>query len=568
MLYQKEKLSKIIELFKEEGIKEENLIVKRFIIYLHNYLVDNKLINKRFNFRNIIYNNDVSNNFSKELINIIKELSLGEIQEIIKELLLKVSFSYNWIYGGTTPQLGELAYRLLNLEESQGDIVYVPCSGVGYPILSLIEAAKRDKVHYKEILCNDISEEACYLESLLVDIFYQNVEPINIICEDMFNDSNTHYNKAILYGPLAVKMDDEKDNVKNCDFIEDILYENIINTEWTFIDKILSNISKTNFKAVVLVTGRTLWDSKSLDYRKKIIENGYLEGIIELPNKALTNTSLSMFLLILSKNNKEIKFLDATKMIIKNASRFSEREKICNLDLGLILENYYNNSNHISIDIAKNLKNLIPSTINIKNQEIENAISLNEVAEIFTGNQYTLKNFKGMIEKRETGVSILTSNDITDYIINFDSLTHIKYDNNKFDKYCIHEGDVVITSKSSKIKIGVVEFEPKEKIIVTGGIIIVRPKKEKLNSFYLKKFLDSQMGQNELKSFSKGTISTTISLNSKDLKELQIPLIDINKQNKIANSYCLKISEIITYKNLLKNLENSLIEFLNNDEEE
>ena len=173
-----------------------------------------------------------------------------------------------------------------------------------------------------------------------------------------------------------------------------------------------------------------------------------------------------------------------------------------------------------------------------------------------------------MIEKRETGVSILTSNDITDYIINFDSLTHIKYDNNKFDKYCIHEGDVVITSKSSKIKIGVVEFEPKEKIIVTGGIIIVRPKKEKLNSFYLKKFLDSQMGQNELKSFSKGTISTTISLNSKDLKELQIPLIDINKQNKIANSYCLKISEIITYKNLLKNLENSLIEFLNNDEEE
>ena len=567
-MYQKEKLSKIIELFKEEGIKEENLIVKRFIIYLHNYLVDNKLINKRFNFRNIIYNNDVSNNFSKELINIIKELSLGEIQEIIKELLLKASFSYNWIYGGTTPQLGELAYRLLNLEESQGDIVYVPCSGVGYPILSLIEAAKRDKVHYKEILCNDISEEACYLESLLVDIFYQNVEPINIICEDMFNDSNTHYNKAILYGPLAVKMDDEKDNVKNCDFIEDIPYENIINTEWTFIDKILSNISKTNFKAVVLVTGRTLWDSKSLDYRKKIIENGYLEGIIELPNKALTNTSLSMFLLILNKNNKEIKFLDATKMIIKNASRFSEREKICNLDLGLILENYYNNSNHISIDIAKNLKNLIPSTINIKNQEIENAISLNEVAEIFTGNQYTLKNFKGMIEKRETGVSILTSNDITDYIINLDSLTHIKYDNNKFDKYCIHEGDVVITSKSSKIKIGVVEFEPKEKIIVTGGIIIVRPKKEKLNSFYLKKFLDSQMGQNELKSFSKGTISTTISLNSKDLKELQIPLIDINKQNKIANSYCLKISEIITYKNLLKNLENSLIEFLNNDEEE
>lgn len=568
MLYKKEKLSKIIELFKEEGIKEENLIVKRFIIYLHNYLVDNKLIKKRFNFRNIIYNNDVSNNFSKELINIIKELSLGEIQEIIKELLLKVSFSYNWIYGGTTPQLGELAYRLLNLEESQGDIVYVPCSGVGYPILSLIEAAKRDKVHYKEILCNDINEEACYLESLLVDIFYQNVEPINIICEDMFDDSNTHYNKAILYGPLAVKMDDEKDNVKNCDFIEDIPYENIINTEWTFIDKILSNISKTNFKAVVLVTGRTLWDSKSLDYRKKIIENGYLEGIIELPNKALTNTSLSMFLLILSKNNKEIKFLDATKMIIKNASRFSEREKICNLDLGLILESYYNNSNHISIDIAKNLKNLIPSTINVKNQEIENAISLNEVAEIFTGNQYTLKNFKGMIEKRETGVSILTSNDITDYIINFDSLTHIKYDNNKFDKYCIHEGDVVITSKSSKIKIGVVEFEPKEKIIVTGGIIIVRPKKEKLNSFYLKKFLDSQMGQNELKSFSKGTISTTISLNSKDLKELQIPLIDINKQNKIANSYCLKISEIITYKNLLKNLENSLIEFLNNDEEE
>ncbi len=53
------------------------------------------------------------------------------------------------------------------------------------------------------------------------------------------------------------------------------------------------------------------------------------------------------------------------------------------------------------------------------------------------------------------------------------------FKNRKFDKFAVKFGDVIVTSKSSKIKTVVIDIEPKEKILVTGGMLIVRPQSDK-----------------------------------------------------------------------------------------
>lgn len=564
MLNQNNKTNDIINTLRSE-VRIEDVAVKYFIVTAHEYLSNNNLIEKgKCNYQSRI-NIEVPTELKDDLLKLLDGLTLDEIRKIIKDLLNDISFSYRWSYGGSTSQLGELAYRLLKLNEGRGEILYIPCSGVGYPLIPIVEAAKRDKIHFKDIICNDISAEACYLQSLLIDIFYEDKEPIFVRCGDMFESTNC-YTTTILYGLLGHRYNKEKIEKKFSSIFEDIPYESLINSEWIFVDKILANRYKSCFRGLVLVSAKTLWEERSSEYRKRIIENGYLEGIIELPTKSLTNTMIPTYLLVLSEGNKEVKFLDASQMLIKNKNRFSERERISNLDLGSILEKYHDKFNRLSIDEAKNLKNLTPSIVSAKKYDLENATRLGDIAEVFSGNQYTLTNFKGMIEEAETGTSILTSNDVTDYLINYDSLTHIKYEDTKFDKYCLKYGDVVVTSKSSKAKVGVVDFEPKEKIIVTGGMIIVRPNAKKLNPTYLKLFLDSEAGQSAIKAIQKGTV--IISLASKDLAEVKIPLVDIKKQNKAAIKFNRTVSNIIACKKELDKLENSLNDILNNEEED
>ena len=97
-------------------------------------------------------------------------------------------------------------------------------------------------------------------------------------------------------------------------------------------------------------------------------------------------------------------------------------------------------------------------------------------------------------------------------------------------------------------------------------MIIVRPDIKLLNPTYLKIFLDSEQGQNALKSIQKGTIIVTIS--SKELSTVLIPVIDINKQIEKAQKYNEKLSTLYALKQEARKLEDSLKNFYLDESEE
>ena len=482
------------------------------------------------------------------LYNILNDLSSQDLRALAKYYQYTLNNNY-----GATPELDRLTFFLLGLDKNDYNEIFDMYCGNGTFINTILEI-NDFKNYQNKIYGNQIYSFDEYIATLISKICSIETTQIKIFKKNIFKEElDFDYDRIRIFPPLDLKYPYNNSEIPTRLF-KDIPFSNIYNSIWASVDKSLKT-NKENFKGVALASGNDLWGGRTDNYKKNIIRKGYLEGIIELPVKALPNSKSKFYLLIFSNNNKEVKFLDASSMITNEKNTFTEHEKVI-LNVDSIFSNYIDCKCIKTIEETLDMKNLSPSIVTIEKKEIKNGIPLYELAEIFSGNQYTLKNFEGMISEKETGYSILRSNDIDDYIINLKTLIHIDYNANKFDKYCLQYGDVIITSKSSKFKVCVVDFKPQEKIIVTSGMIIVRPDPKKLNSTYLKLFLDSNLGQQALQSIQKGEIIFTI--NARDLSTIKIPYIDLEQQSKIAAKYSSKVSTLIDLRNKINEIKNQI----------
>ena len=80
-------------------------------------------------------------------------------------------------------------------------------------------------------------------------------------------------------------------------------------------------------------------------------------------------------------------------------------------------------------------------------------------------------------------------------MIQWDTLNSIINPDKKIFKFALKKDDIVLTSKSSKVKIAIVDCETKDNIILTGGMLCIRPNTDLIKPEYLKMFLDSKKGK-------------------------------------------------------------------------
>ena len=502
------------------------------------------------------------NEKANRITNLLNELPFEGIQDYVYAI---ISDSNNEIrYNeASNDEISTLAYKLLELDEG-GDIVYDMGSGNGNFLANILKKTSEENIILKDVIGKEINTEKAIVSKMVLSIL--NYGNNNAIIKDgnVLDGIDYPYTKGFVFPPLGMKIL-LGDKGRMSRLFPPIEFTNRNSGEWVFIDQLLSGIDG-NWKAVAFVTGRALFNDADKAYRTQIIRNGLLESIIELPSGALTFTGIKPYILVFSRNNKKVKLVDASNVLLdERVKRFNQVKLPVEKILGL-----YNDKKAPckTISELKDLDNITPSIVLLDVKPMKNGVPLSDVAEVFVGNQYTLGTFEknGMLSDEETGYRILTSLDIEDGAINWKKLKSIKYEDSKFDKYAVKYNDVIITSKSSKVKIAVVDIEPKEKILVTGGMLIVRPDTSKLDPTYLKIYLDSSQGQIALKSIQKGEVIVTIS--SKGLATISIPLIDIDKQHFKAVQYKNKLSTLTAYKNEIRKIEDSLKDFLFMDEEE
>ena len=82
--------------------------------------------------------------------------------------------------------------------------------------------------------------------------------------------------------------------------------------EWIF-HILLINQLKEKGKGISLIETNILYEPKNKNIRKYFVENGYIESIIYLPKNMLIDYPFPLALIVFSKENKKIKFIDAYK---------------------------------------------------------------------------------------------------------------------------------------------------------------------------------------------------------------------------------------------------------------
>lgn len=479
--------------------------------------------------------------------NTISDYLSGKSNAEIVEFIVDCA-TMGGIYSENTPiELSSLVFDLLGIHS--GDVVCDFGSGNGSFLANLIWKAKEtdNKI---DIVGTEINSELADISRILLALL--GVDSKNIKNDDILDTKLSGYSKGFTFPPFAIKMlpGSEYRTSRMC---PSITFSNRNNDEWIFIDQMLYGLKKGG-KAVALVSGSALFNAQDQQYRDLLLKKGLIESIIEFPSNLLSYTGIKIYAIAFSSGNDCVKLVNAQECFVTNSKKKNA------LDANKVLELI--NSDNAATKANKELvgcENLSPSVLLLEVKKPLNAKKLGDVSEIIPGCQYTVSHFEELLTDDKEGTCLLTPNDIQNGMIDWDSLRRIDSSDKKMDKFALKKGDVVITTKSSKAKIAVVDIDSDKKTLAVGGILIIRPDLNKINPTYLKIYLDSQDGQCALKQIQKGVVILTIS--PKSLANLLVPVPDINIQNSKADKYNELLTTLNAYSNEMKKIERKISEF-------
>lgn len=423
--------------------------------------------------------------------------------------------------------LTKLIFRLYELKEE--DTILDLCCKSGF-FLNNIKVIAKDEYSIKTIGI-DINQDQCEIASILLEISDSSYSIYN---EDVIKDLNCpSFDKCLIFPPFGIKFD-EKISDKYSKSSEELINQRS-SSEWFYIYNALKSLGNDS-KIIAIVSDNALFKTYDSNIRKYLIENNLIEGIISLPNDSIKGLSIKTNLLILSKNNEFIKILDGNEFL-SNSDNELYLEKN---DVYDEIFNKYNDNCVLKIkkeDIKTIDYNLTYKSLSSKNlyKNLSDLKSLDEICDILKGCNLTYTNFKDEITEEETNYKVLNSGDIDDNgFIDIRKLKNLR-NGEKYNKYLAKNGDIVLTSKSTKIKVGLINCDDNINIVVASSMIILRPKQEVINPIYLKMFFDSKQGKKMLEFVQIGVNIVIIS--TKELSLLKIPCPSLEKQNKEAEVY-------------------------------
>lgn len=142
---------------------------------------------------------------------------------------------------------------------------------------------------------------------------------------------------------------------------------------------------------------------------------------------------------------------------------------------------------------------------------------------------------KAVTEKAENGnILVVNISDISENGIAYDELVTINEEERKISRYVLEEGDVLITSRGTNVKVAV--FNKQNKICIpSSNINVVRTDSKLLLGSYLKLFLESNVGIKMLKSIQRG--STVVNINYQDIEMLDVPVPSLETQKELVSKY-------------------------------
>ena len=319
---------------------------------------------------------------------------------------------------------------------------------------------------------------------------------------------------------------------------------------------------------VAVVPLSTLSNISDYEVRKTMVQKGYLREIISLPAKIFDHTDISTALIIFGKKPvKKIAFFDASSFykpkdrvkgeinvsaLVDEFKKAKENET-CYFDEESIKQHEYSLSPSLYLH---DIKEIIP-----------NGTDLCDVAEIFTGWQVSSAKLEEIHKTDGGGVQLVQMSNVEDGTIK-SKLERYDVPIKSAEKFSVQKGDVVISTKSLKVKSAVIDLDTDEPIIASGSIMVLRPKKGVLDPYFLVSYFESDLGKQAIRLYQTGSVIPNLSINN--VKKIPIPLLSYEKQVEIGKVYKDLRDLIISEKQRLESLEKKVSKMLDNlwDKEE
>lgn len=311
-------------------------------------------------------------------------------------------------------------------------------------------------------------------------------------------------------------------------------------------------------KAVVVMPDGGLFNNLDKDIRNYFVEQGWIEAVIKLPERIFTYTSIGTNLVVLSKGNERIRFVNASHIYQqeRRIRTFSDAEVdeiagMCSSD----------GEHSVEVENEVVLKNdaiLLPTDyLKVTDKLMEKLpfVPLSTVTEaILRGAPMNAKELDSITSQERTDCQFLNLSDIRDGRVE-DDLPYLTEISDKNSRYCLQEEDLILSKNSVPFKVAVARTDGK-KIVANGNLYVLRLDKEKILPYYLQAYFQSDSGQRTLEGISNGTVLKSISVDA--LRKLKIPVPDMAVQRKIADAFEQKMQELAALEKKMKRVRRQI----------
>ena len=269
-----------------------------------------------------------------KLLNGVGEMNLGDVKEHsidtfgdAYEYLMTMYASNAGKSGGeffTPADVSELLTRLGTVGKTEINKVYDPACGSGSLLLKaekvLGKEAIRNGFYGQEI--NITTYNLCRINMFLHDIEF---DKFNIACEDTLTSpqhwDDEPFELIVSNPPYSIKWAGKDDSLLINDprFAPAGVLAPKGKADMAFIMHSLSWLAPNGTAAIVCFPGIMYRGGAEQKIRKYLVENNYVDCIIQLPGNLFFGTSIATCIMVMKKNktDNDVLFIDATKECIK-----------------------------------------------------------------------------------------------------------------------------------------------------------------------------------------------------------------------------------------------------------
>ena len=463
----------------------------------------------------------------------------------------------------TPESICRLAAEIMDVKD--GERIADICCGYGTFLYTVAEKRKDVDLYGYEMNTNNkaITDIKCALKKIDATIIqgdiFSLIDKPEVVKKESFDKVFSNY-------PFGMRLKHNKVFEKYVENLEKRIprISRATSADWVF-NSVLIDVIKPEGKALAITTAGSMFNTIDKPARKYFVENGFVEAIIALPAYMFPYTAIPTRLIVLSHGNKEIKFIDATEIYQsgRRLNSFSDE------DIKNIVEAYREPNEFckkISIEqVRENDYVLEPSRFLARIKEYENGVVFSEVIKsISRGAALRAKELDDLSSEAPTPYQYLWLKNINDGIID-DELPYMTDIEEKLNKYCLKDKDLILSKNGSPYKVAVAQIKDGQKILASGNLYIIELDREKANPYYIKAFFESEEGNALLESISVGATIPNIGVES--LKKIKIPLPSVEEQEKIARRYQAALDEISILRMKMERVKTKLRHIIDEESE-